>query len=63
MRCSNSAASLSLFRQVFMAKDTETKEIVALKKIRMDNEREGVGVPVAPSFSFPSRFFLALSFL
>jgi hypothetical protein len=53
MRCSNSAASLSLFRQVFMAKDTETKEIVALKKIRMDNEREGVGVPVA-SFSFPS---------
>uniref|UniRef100_A0A452Z0U2 Protein kinase domain-containing protein n=1 Tax=Aegilops tauschii subsp. strangulata TaxID=200361 RepID=A0A452Z0U2_AEGTS len=28
-------------RQVFMAKETETKEIVALKKIRMDNEREG----------------------
>ena len=29
-------------RQVFMAKEKETKEIVALKKIRMDNEREGV---------------------
>jgi cyclin-dependent kinase 12/13/ribosomal RNA-processing protein 12 len=29
------------YGQVFMAKDTETKEIVALKKIRMDNEREG----------------------
>jgi hypothetical protein len=34
-----------------MAKDTDTKEIVALKKIRMDNEREGVGVLVA-SFLF-----------
>ncbi|TKW27532.1 hypothetical protein SEVIR_3G263000v4 [Setaria viridis] len=29
------------YGQVFMAKETETKEIVALKKIRMDNEREG----------------------
>ncbi|RLN00205.1 cyclin-dependent kinase C-2 [Panicum miliaceum] len=30
------------YGQVFMAKETETKEIVALKKIRMDSEREGV---------------------
>jgi len=29
-----------------MAKETETKEIVALKKIRMDNEREGVSIPL-----------------
>lgn len=29
-------------RQVWKAKDTETNEIVALKKVRMDNEREGV---------------------
>ncbi|KAF8719882.1 hypothetical protein HU200_024643 [Digitaria exilis] len=29
------------YGQVFMAKEKETKEIVALKKIRMDNEREG----------------------
>lgn len=29
-------------RQVYMAKETGTNEIVALKKIRMDNEREGV---------------------
>lgn len=28
--------------QVYMAKDIKTGEIVALKKIRMDNEREGV---------------------
>ncbi|GJM91835.1 hypothetical protein PR202_ga08252 [Eleusine coracana subsp. coracana] len=28
-------------RQVYMAKETGTNEIVALKKIRMDNEREG----------------------
>jgi len=27
-------------RQVFMAKEMETKEIVAVKKIRMDNERD-----------------------
>jgi hypothetical protein len=30
--------------QVFMAKETQTQEIVALKKIRMDNEREGVSI-------------------
>lgn len=28
--------------QVFMARETRTGEIVALKKIRMDNEKEGV---------------------
>ena len=33
-----------------MAKETETKEIVALKKIRMDNEREGVSI--LPRLSF-----------
>jgi len=27
---------------VYMAREIETGEIVALKKIRMDNEREGV---------------------
>jgi hypothetical protein len=34
-----------------MAKETETKEIVALKKIRMDNEREGVSIPLYPSMA------------
>ena len=29
-------------RKVYMAKDKETGEIVALKKIRMQNEKEGV---------------------
>lgn len=29
-------------RQVFMAREKRTGEIVALKKIRMDNEKEGV---------------------
>lgn len=29
-------------RQVFMAREIKTGEIVALKKIRMDNEKEGV---------------------
>jgi hypothetical protein len=33
-----------------MAREMETNEIVALKKIRMDNEREGV------SFFFPTFF-------
>jgi serine/threonine protein kinase len=27
--------------QVYLAEDTKTKELVALKKIRMDNEKEG----------------------
>lgn len=38
-----------------MAKETETKEIVALKKIRMDNEREDVSILVL--FRGPSFFF------
>ncbi len=29
-------------RQVYMAKEKATGEIVALKKVRMDNEKEGV---------------------
>ena len=33
----------SLCRQVFMAREKGTNEIVALKKVRMDNEKEGVG--------------------
>ena len=32
----------SCYRQVYMAKEIATGEIVALKKVRMDNEREGV---------------------
>ena len=32
----------AFFSQVFMAKEIQTGEIVALKKIRMDNEKEGV---------------------
>ena len=45
---------LVVVRQVFMAKDTDTKEIVALKKIRMDNEREGVSVLVHCFLFLPS---------
>jgi cyclin-dependent kinase 12/13 len=29
-------------RQVYMAKEKATGDIVALKKVRMDNEKEGV---------------------
>ena len=32
------------FRQVWSAEDKETNEMVALKRVRMDNEREGVGL-------------------
>ncbi|KAJ0097256.1 hypothetical protein Patl1_27212 [Pistacia atlantica] len=32
-------------RQVFMAREIKTGEIVALKKIRMDNEKEGPSSP------------------
>jgi hypothetical protein len=41
-----SLMSLVFCRQVYKAKDNETEEIVALKKVRMDNEKEGVGVPL-----------------
>lgn len=37
-------------RQVFMAREIETGEIVALKKIRMDNEKEGVCIEEASYF-------------
>lgn len=46
---------VAVIRQVYMAKETETKEIVALKKIRMDNEREDVSILVL--FRGPSFFF------
>jgi hypothetical protein len=43
-------------RQVYMAKETGTNEIVALKKIRMDNEREGVSCfPLVP-YAYLVRF-------
>lgn len=38
-------------RQVFMAKEIKTGEIVALKKIRMDNEKEGV-LSILVNFSY-----------
>lgn len=38
---SHSFISLSS-SQVYMAKEKKTGEVVALKKIRMDNEKEGV---------------------
>lgn len=42
-----------------MARETKTGEIVALKKIRMDNEREGVCLlsSLSPSIDTP---FLAI---
>jgi hypothetical protein len=39
MRCASCASRLA--PQVYMAKNRETGEIVALKKVRMDNEKEG----------------------
>ena len=32
-------------RQVYKAKNRETGEVVALKRVRMDNEKEGVRSP------------------
>jgi hypothetical protein len=32
-------------RQVYMAREKATGEVVALKKVRMDNEKEGVWHP------------------
>jgi len=36
-----SYTSCTIFVQVYLAKDDRTGEMVALKKIRMDNEKEG----------------------
>jgi hypothetical protein len=41
-----------------MAKEKETKEIVALKKIRMDNEREGVSISLPASVDCVLKFVL-----
>jgi serine/threonine protein kinase len=45
-----------------MAKETETKEIVALKKIRMDNEREGVSIPLPLLMARVVKFVLVAAF-
>ena len=42
-------------RQVYMAKDIKTGEIVALKKIRMDNEKEGVLIMLSFIFVFNTK--------
>ena len=47
-------------RQVFMAKEMETKEIVAVKKIRMDNERDDVSIPLL-AFGNTYRFTALIS--
>jgi hypothetical protein len=33
-------------RQLIVEKETEMKEIVAVKNIHMDNKREGVSIPL-----------------
>lgn len=45
-------------RWVQKARDRQTGQIVALKKIKMENETEGV----RPSLSLPSVFFPIMSF-
>eukprot|EP00965_Chrysotila_dentata_P260912 6214078-Pleurochrysis_carterae.AAC.3 len=39
----NPPCVLGASRQVYKARCKETGEIVALKRVRMDNEKEGVG--------------------
>ena len=41
---------------VFKSRDIESGEICALKKIRMESEKEGVRLPLLP-LSFPCSFF------
>ncbi len=59
---------MTLSREVFKARDRKTNRLVALKKVRMENEREGVcryflfPLPVTyltflpPPSPFPSQF-------
>lgn len=38
-----------LFREVYKARDRESGKLVALKKVRMENEKEGVSlIPPSP---------------
>ena len=41
--CSSDTLHDNARRQVYKARNKETGELVALKRVRMDNEREGVG--------------------
>lgn len=61
LHCSCSLISLPVgivltCRQVYMAREIRTGEIVALKKIRMDNEREGVRSCNLKLFNFIHQF-------
>ena len=40
------------FREVFKARDKSTRRLVALKKVLMENEKEGVGIQVRFWISF-----------
>lgn len=42
-----------LRRQVYKARNKETGEVVALKRVRMDNEKEGVRREIPPPLSPP----------
>ncbi|KAK4489161.1 hypothetical protein RD792_004955 [Penstemon davidsonii] len=50
------------YGQVYMAREKETGEIVALKKIRMDNEKEGLLLAGSSNFS-PSNVYQGCFFL
>ena len=52
---------ITFFMQVYMAREKATGEIVALKKVRMDNEKEGVRRQCLP-LSFPFSICFALPF-
>jgi serine/threonine protein kinase len=45
------------YGEVFKAKHSKTGDVVAIKKVRMDREKEGVSILMFPSntSSFPSR--------
>ena len=43
---------LLIFSEVFMARCKKAKKIVALKKVLMENEKEGVSVPASNPSSF-----------
>ncbi len=44
---------MTLFREVFKARDRKTNRLVALKKVRMENEKEGVCWVIAWCLNLP----------
>ena len=49
---------ICLFREVFKARDRSTKQVVAMKKVLMENEKEGVRIVVVETVMYLSLLYM-----